>query len=204
MKNQFKYIILFINLFIFGGTFYVMSGWWFQGETGWISTIKDKAIEGGEYDIKMNEYNTVNTFSSDNNDNNKEYLFSTFKRSLTKDGEAHVDGVYMNFIDSLLYKWDIKRENVEAKDISVKSKHEFLYETFILEFNCNFEQFSNLMTDLEGYEKLFKIKTLKMDNPIIKNKGEVTDIKITLEIDALTMNPKNSTTSSNKKLAMPK
>ena len=73
----------------------------------------------------------------------------------------------------------------------------------MLEFTCDFEQFSNFITDLEGYEKLFKINKLKMTNPITKNKGKVTDINIILEIGALTMNPKNKA-SSKKKIRKPK
>ena len=199
-QNQIKHIIILINLAIFGGAFYFLSEYRYEVS---ISEINKKSTEGAEYDEVANEYNTAKTFSSENNNDNI-FLLQAFKRTLSKDGTVRSDVTYLMFIDSLMDKWDIPRDEeflIEAKnDKKVKSsKDEYLYESFIIKFMCNYEQLLGIMNDLESYDKLFKIKNLKLSNDL-KNKkdSEVLDIEVYIELDALTMHPKDNTSKKKK------
>ena len=165
MVKHYRNITLLIVLFIFTLCFYIIKGAYFEGNGGWIDLINKNAIKGN-YDEAMNEYNTAKTFSSQNKDNEqkgKKHLFKAFERTLAKnkndDKNVKKDESYTLFLDFLLKKWDIDRSYLESKNPNKKIQ-ELHYANYMLEFTCDFEQFSNFITDLEGYEKLFKINRL--------------------------------------------
>ena len=199
-QNQIKHIVIIINLIIFGGSFYFLSEYKYEVL---ISDINKKSTEGAEYDEVANEYNTAKTFSSENNNDNI-FLLKAFKRTLSKDGSVHADVTYLMFIDSLMDKWDIPRDEeflIEAKnDSKVKSsKDEYLYEPFIIKFMCDYEQLLGVINDLESYDKLFKIKSLKLTNDLKDKRGtDVLDIEVYIELDALTMHPKDNVSKKKK------
>lgn len=203
-QNQIKHIIILINLFIFAGSFYFLSEYRYEVS---ISDINKRSTEGAEYDEAANEYNTAKTFSSENNNDNK-FLLEAFKRTLSKDGSVHADVTYLIFIDSLMEKWDIPRDEeflIEAKnDKKVKSsKDEYLYESFIIKFMCDYEQLLGVMNDLESYDKLFKIKNLKLRNDLKNKKNtDVLDIEVYIELDALTMHPKDNKSKKKKSVVI--